>query len=91
MPCLAVPAAAGKSKGDLTCRGNRAPGCKRRPGTSGFVVVTSYQSHIYSHPGEPCTTTVDVMMDDTGQVLTYRADRLRPLVDPAASQRASGH
>ena len=54
------------------------------PGDIGIVVVTSYRSQIYSQPGEPCINTVDVLVDDTGQVLTYRADRIRSLVDPAA-------
>ena len=51
-------------------------------GDVGVVVVTSYQSHLYSHPGDPCIATVDVLIDTTGQVLTYRADRLRVLVTP---------
>ena len=51
-------------------------------GEVGVVVVTSYRSHLYSHPGEPCIATVDVLVEDTGQVLTYRADRLRPLAVP---------
>jgi len=51
-------------------------------GETGIVVVTSYRSHIYSHPGESCIATVDVLVGDTGQVITYRADRLRPLVEP---------
>ena len=50
-------------------------------GETGIVVVTSYRSHIYSHPGEPCIAAVDVLIGDTGQIITYRADRLRPLVE----------
>jgi hypothetical protein len=48
-------------------------------GEIGTVVVTSYRSHLYSHPGDPCINTVDVLVGDTGQVLTFRADRLRPV------------
>jgi hypothetical protein len=51
-------------------------------GEIGIVVVTSYRSQIYSYPGEPCIYIVDVLIGDTGQVLTYRADRLRPVVAP---------
>jgi hypothetical protein len=53
-------------------------------GETGIVVVTSYRSHIYTHPGETCIATVDVLVADTGQVLTYRVDRLRPMVDPGS-------
>jgi hypothetical protein len=54
--------------------------CVRTPaGEIGIVVVTSYRSHIYSYPGEPRINIVDVLIGDTGQVLTYRADRLRPV------------
>jgi len=60
--------------------------CVHTPaGEIGIVVVTSYRSHLYSHPGDPCINTVDVLIGDTGQVLTYRADRLRPGVSPAGS------
>ena len=51
-------------------------------GEIGIVVVTSYRSHIYSHPGESCIETADVLVVDTGQVITCRADRLRPVVEP---------
>ena len=60
--------------------------CVHTPaGEIGIVVVTSYRSHLYSHPGDPCINTVDVLIGNTGQVLTYRADRLRPGVSPAGS------
>jgi hypothetical protein len=57
------------------------PGTRVRTpaGEIGIVVVTSYRSHIYCHPGEPRILTVDVLIGDSGQVLTYRADRLRPM------------
>ena len=61
--------------------------CVRTPtGETGIVVVTSYRSHIYSHPGEPCIAAVDVLVAETGQVLTYRADRLRALLEPGGRQ-----
>ena len=53
----------------------QAPG-----GELGIVVVTSYRSNIFFHPGEPVIATVDVLFDGTGQVITYRSDRLRQLV-----------
>jgi hypothetical protein len=57
-------------------------------GEIGIVVVTSYRSHIYCHPDEPRILTVDVLIGETGQVLTYRADRLRP-VDQFGRQPAA--
>ena len=63
------------------------PGTRVRTpaGELGIVVTTSYRSHIYSHPGNACIATVDVLIDDTGQVLTYQADRLRSLPVPGLS------
>ena len=49
-------------------------------GSIGTVVITSYRSNIFSHPGEVYIPTVDVLFDDTGQVITYRADKLQPIV-----------
>lgn len=46
------------------------------------MLVTSYRSHIYTHPGESCIATANVLISGSGQIITYRADRLRPLVEP---------
>jgi len=70
------------SEDDVTTSWEAGTRVRTPVGDIGVVVVTSYRSHLYSHPGEPCIATVDVLVEDTGQVLTYRADRLRPLAVP---------
>ena len=64
------------------------PGIRVRTpaGDIGIVVVTSFRSHTYSYPGETCIETVDVLIGATGQVVTYRADRLQPLINPGSRQ-----